>query len=207
MELTKRQLKIVEIVKNKQPISGEKIAGALGLSRATLRNDFSILTMTGVLQARPKVGYVYAGASLTVQTIDDFLSATVQKIMVPPLIIKQKQTIYDAITILFMYDVGSLYVTDDDNQLVGLLSRKDLLRASLNMAIEKTPVAVVMTRTPHIITCTVATTLLEAGQLLLEYQVDSLPIVAKDDARKVIGKITKSRIHDYIIERGSSVEE
>lgn len=207
MELTKRQLKIVEIVKDKQPISGEKIANHLGLSRATLRNDFSILTMTGVLQARPKVGYVYAGASLTVQTIDDFLSVPVQKIMMQPFIVKQKQTIYDAITVLFMYDVGVLYVTDDDDRLVGLLSRKDLLRASLNMAIEKTPVAVVMTRTPHIITCTKETTLLQAGQLMLEYQVDTLPIMARAGSDQVVGKITKSRIHDYIIERGSQIEE
>ena len=49
LELTKRQLKIIEIVKDNQPISGETIAKKLGFSRATLRNDLSILTMTGLL--------------------------------------------------------------------------------------------------------------------------------------------------------------
>ncbi|GAF38858.1 hypothetical protein FC83_GL001520 [Agrilactobacillus composti DSM 18527 = JCM 14202] len=207
MELTKRQLKIVEIVKKNQPISGEKIAEAVGLSRATLRNDFSILTMTGVLQARPKVGYVYAGNGVTTKTIDDFLAVPIKAVMIPPLIIKQDQTIYDAITVLFMYDVGSLYVTNDADKLVGLLSRKDLLRASLNKNIEATPVAVVMTRSPHIVTGTSDMTLLQAGQLLEEYQVDSLPIVAKKDATKVIGKITKTRIHNYIIEHANATEE
>lgn len=206
MELTKRQLKIVDIVKTQQPISGAKIASHLGLSRATLRNDFSILTLTGVLQARPKVGYVYAGPGITVKTIDDFLSAPIKDVMIPPMLIKRDQTIYDAITVLFMYDVGSLYVTDEDGNLVGLLSRKDLLRASLNQDINKTPVAVVMTRTPHIMTTTSDQTILHAGQLLFEYQVDSIPIVDHKDKRKVIGKITKSRIHDYIIENSSTKE-
>ncbi|MCG6528122.1 helix-turn-helix domain-containing protein, partial [Vibrio parahaemolyticus] len=64
LELTKRQLKIIEIVKDNQPISGETIAKKLGFSRATLRNDLSILTMTGLLDARPKVGYFYTGQTV-----------------------------------------------------------------------------------------------------------------------------------------------
>lgn len=61
MKLTTRQTEIINIVKAEQPISGEKIAQTLGLSRATLRNDLSILTMTGLLDAKPKVGYFYTG--------------------------------------------------------------------------------------------------------------------------------------------------
>ncbi len=68
MELSQRQMKIIEIVKEHQPISGETIAKQLGLSRATLRNDLSILTMTGLLDARPKVGYFYTG-----QTVEPLL--------------------------------------------------------------------------------------------------------------------------------------
>ncbi|MFZ2506112.1 MAG: HTH domain-containing protein, partial [Trichococcus flocculiformis] len=51
MELTDRQKQIIEIVKKQQPISGEKIASILGFARATLRPDFSLLTMSGILQA------------------------------------------------------------------------------------------------------------------------------------------------------------
>ena len=56
LELTKRQLKIIEIVKTIN-LSVVKPSQKLGFSRATLRNDLSILTMTGLLDARPKVGY------------------------------------------------------------------------------------------------------------------------------------------------------
>lgn len=71
----------------------------------------------------------------------------------PPLMVNQDTSIRDAITTLFMYDVGSLYVTGEEKLLLGVLSRKDLLRASLNTNIDQTPVAVCMTRVPHIKVC------------------------------------------------------
>ena len=200
MELSQRQLAITEIVKKNQPISGEKIAEILGLSRATLRNDFSILTMTGVLQARPKVGYVYAGPINQNETLEELLAVSVREIMIPPLNISQESTIYDGITTLFMYDVGSLYVVNDAHELVGLLSRKDLLRASLNKMIDKTPVTVVMTRLPQISTCFEDDLLLTAAEKLRTLHVDSLPVLKKSNPKVAVGKITKTRIHDYLIE-------
>ncbi|WP_303754716.1 helix-turn-helix transcriptional regulator [Enterococcus sp. S86.2] len=200
MELSQRQLAITEIVKKNQPISGEKIAEILGLSRATLRNDFSILTMTGVLQARPKVGYVYAGPINQSETLEELLAISVREIMIPPLNISQESTIYDGITTLFMYDVGSLYVVNDAHELVGLLSRKDLLRASLNKMIDKTPVTVVMTRLPQISTCFEDDLLLTAAEKLRTLHVDSLPVLKKSNPKVAVGKITKTRIHDYLIE-------
>jgi len=201
LELSQRQLAITEIVKEKQPISGEKIAEILGLSRATLRNDFSILTMTGVLQARPKVGYVYAGAMHQNKSLATLLAIPVKDIMIPPLNISQENTIYDAITTLFMYDVGSLYVVNEAKELVGLLSRKDLLRASLNKMIDKTPVTVVMTRLPQISTCLEDDELFSAAEKLRTLRVDSLPVLKKNNPKIAVGKITKTRIHDYLIEK------
>ncbi|MDE9438310.1 helix-turn-helix domain-containing protein [Staphylococcus xylosus] len=61
IELSKRQQQIVEIVKNNGPITGEHIAERLSLTRATLRPDLAILTMSGILEARPRVGYYYSG--------------------------------------------------------------------------------------------------------------------------------------------------
>ena len=58
MKFTKRQEAIIKIVKNEQPITSEAIAEKLGVTRAALRADLAILTMTGTLDARPKVGYV-----------------------------------------------------------------------------------------------------------------------------------------------------
>lgn len=61
LELSERQKKIVEIVKENGPITGEHIADRLDLTRATLRPDLAILTMAGFLEARPRVGYFYTG--------------------------------------------------------------------------------------------------------------------------------------------------
>lgn len=61
MELSNRQEQIIEIVKENGPITGEKIADRLHLTRATLRPDLAILTMAGFLEARPRVGYFYTG--------------------------------------------------------------------------------------------------------------------------------------------------
>lgn len=59
MELTERQKQIIEIVKNNEPISGDNIASELNLSKSTLRSDLAVLTMIGILDARPKVGYIF----------------------------------------------------------------------------------------------------------------------------------------------------
>lgn len=206
MKLTQRQEKIIDVVKELQPVSGEKISEQLDISRATLRSDLSFLTMIGILQASPKIGYSFAGDRMEPFLFDKTFSTLVSEIMIPPLLITQDSHIHDAITTLFMYDVGSLYVTDEQQQLVGILSRKDLLRAALNSNLEKTPVAVVMTRVPHIKTCEKERTILEAGNILHDFQVDSLPVVSQDNPLKVLGKITKSRIFDYIIQQATSAE-
>lgn len=207
MNLTSRQLEIIKIVKENQPISGESIAKTLGLSRATLRSDLAILTMTGLLDARPKVGYFYTGQTVEPLLYEKLYRKKVKDIMIPPLLIPQSTTIYDAVTNLFMYDVGSLYVKDDQENLIGLLSRKDLLRAAVsNPNTEKTPVAVIMTRMPNITTVTGEHTILEAGDLLLLHSVDTLPVIDENEPTKVIGKLTKTKLMEYFILAGKDIE-
>ncbi|MHC5247813.1 helix-turn-helix transcriptional regulator [Enterococcus sp. HY326] len=205
MELSKRQLKIIDIVKSNQPISGESIASQLGLSRATLRNDLSILTMTGLLDARPKVGYFYTGQMVEPLIYDQLFTIKIQDIMVKPLLISQEMSVYDAITSLFMYDVGSLYVKNADEELIGVVSRKDLLRSAVsNSNLERTPVAMIMTRMPNIVTVTPEETIMQAGNLLLQHQVDSLPVVSSENPKKVVGKITKTKLMTYFVESGNA---
>ena len=204
MELSQRQMKIIEIVKEHQPISGETIAKQLGLSRATLRNDLSILTMTGLLDARPKVGYFYTGQTVEPLLFEKLYHTKVAEIMIPPLLISQTVSVYEAVTTLFMYDVGSFYVKNDQDELIGVLSRKDLLRFAIsNAAPEKTPVAMIMTRMPNIVTITPAETILTAGTLLGRHEVDTLPVVDPQEPKKVIGKITKTRLMNYFIQAGN----
>ncbi|MTD39095.1 CBS domain-containing protein [Erwinia sp. CPCC 100877] len=208
MKLTSRQLEMIKIVKENEPISGDSIAKTLGLSRATLRSDLAILTMTGLLDARPKVGYFYTGQSIEPLLYEKLYKKTVQDIMLPPILIHQSTTVYDAVTNLFMYDVGSLYVKDDNDELIGVLSRKDLLRAAIsNPNTERTPVAMIMSRMPNIITITKDRTILEAGGLLLQHSIDTLPVVENDQPKKVIGKVTKTKMMAYFINAGNDIEQ
>ena len=63
MKLSPRQDEIVCLVKENQPITSEALARKIGLTRAALRADLAVLTMIGILHAKPKVGYVYSGKS------------------------------------------------------------------------------------------------------------------------------------------------
>lgn len=208
MELSERQKKIIKIVKSNEPISGDKIAEKLGLTKPTLRSDLSLLTMTGILDARPRVGYIYSGQTIEPLLYDELFHLKVQTIMVPPVFIKQGTSIQDAITDLFMHNTGSLYVIDDEGDFVGLLSRKDLLRATVNNSnISQTPVAMIMTRVPNIITITPKERIIDAGYLIIHQQVDSLPVVETEGSSKVIGKISKSKLLSHFVAAGYEVEK
>ncbi|ANK60227.1 helix-turn-helix transcriptional regulator [Loigolactobacillus backii] len=206
MEFTKRQREIIEIVKNEQPISGNKIAQHLNLTRPTLRNDLSILTMTGMLDAKPKVGYFYSGQHANPLTFETLYEVPVATVMLTPVLIKPTTTLQDAVTTLFMYDIGSLYVADDEQQLLGVISRKDLLRATLNTQdLTQIFASMIMTRMPNITTITAEDRILDAGYLLMSHQVDSLPVLA-ERSKKVVGKVTKTKIMQYFVEVGMKIE-
>ncbi|WP_314208510.1 helix-turn-helix transcriptional regulator [Vagococcus salmoninarum] len=208
MELSERQKTIIKIVKSQEPISGDKIAQQLGLTKPTLRNDLSLLTMTGILDARPKVGYIYSGQTIEPLLYEELFHLKLQDIMVPPVFIKQTTSIQDGITDLFMHDTGSLYVIDEESDFVGLVSRKDLLRATVNNPnISAVPVGMIMTRMPNIVTVTPKERIIDAGYLIIHQQVDSLPVIDPENSKKVIGKISKSKLLSHFIAAGYEVEK
>ncbi|HDT9280698.1 TPA: HTH domain-containing protein, partial [Staphylococcus pseudintermedius] len=102
MELNSRQEHIVEIVKSDGPITGEKIAEQLNLTRATLRPDLAILTMAGFLEARPRVGYFYSGKSSSQLLTEKFKKYVVKDYQSQPVILKSNVTVYEAICSIFI---------------------------------------------------------------------------------------------------------
>lgn len=196
MELNARQEKILKIVKQHGPITGSKIAEQLSLTRATLRPDLAILTMSGYLDARPRVGYFYTGKEPEEVMTSKLRNILVRDVQSLPILITQDTSIYEAIVKMFLEDVGTLYAIDEKRQLVGVISRKDLLKGTMGKSdIEKTPVSIIMTRKPHITTCYPNDLLMYAANQLIEKQIDSLPVVeVKDDVEVVIGRITKTNI-------------
>jgi CBS domain-containing protein/biotin operon repressor len=202
IELNKRQDQILEIVKEKGPITGEQIADLLNLTRATLRPDLAILTMTGYLEARPRVGYFYAGKSGGLH-----ISEKINKIMVKdyqsiPVVVNNNVSVYDAICTMFLEDVGTLFVVDENSILVGVLSRKDLLRASLgSQNLNTIPVNIIMTRMPNITMCTRDELIINVADKLIEKQIDALPIVKETDkGYEVVGRITKTNITKLLVD-------
>lgn len=196
IELNKRQEKIIEIVKENGPITGESIAEQLNLTRATLRPDLAILTMAGYLDARPRVGYFYTG-----KTGAQLLTENLQKLYVRdyqsiPVVVNENVSVYDAIVTMFLEDVGTLFVVDQGSLLVGVLSRKDLLRASIGkQELNSIPVNIIMTRMPNITMCEKDDLLIEVAKKLIEKQIDALPVVRKTEKGfEVNGRITKTNL-------------
>ncbi|WP_278044696.1 helix-turn-helix transcriptional regulator [Senegalia massiliensis] len=208
MKLSDRQEKIIEIVKENEPITSEAIAKRLKLTRATLRPDLSILTMSGILDARPKVGYFYSGKSDINIFRDKIESIKVGEIKSLPTVVDEETSVYDAIVTLFIDDVGSIFVTSE-GYLTGIISRKDLLKSAIGgVDIEKVPVAVIMSRMPNIVYLEEKESVLEAAVKIIEHEVDSLPIVeintdSTDDKKfKVVGKISKTNITKLFVDLG-----
>ncbi|WP_096188366.1 helix-turn-helix transcriptional regulator [Evansella halocellulosilytica] len=200
IDLNERQQLILQIVKDNGPITGEQIAEKLSLTRATLRPDLAILTMAGFLDARPRVGYFYTGKTGSQLLGEKIKKMTVKKYQSIPVVVNESASVYDAICTMFLEDVGTLFVVNGKGILVGILSRKDLLRASMGKQdLESVPISIIMTRMPNITTCKPEDLLIDVANQLIDKQIDGLPVVRDVDVdgsmkQEVIGRITKTNI-------------
>ncbi|MGJ5711838.1 helix-turn-helix transcriptional regulator [Staphylococcus auricularis] len=197
MELSQRQQRIIEIVKSNGPITGEHIADQLSLTRATLRPDLAILTMSGILEARPRVGYYYTGQTRHKLFADELKQYIVKDYASHPVVVKSDMSVYDAICTLFLEDVSTLFVINHDGDFVGVCSRKDLLRSSMvGEDIHTMPVSVIMSRMPNINYVFAEDRVIYAANLMIEKENDSLPIVQEKDNGQfeVKGRISKTTI-------------
>ncbi len=88
--------------------------------------------------------------------------------MSQPVVLRENTTVYDAICTIFLEDVSTLlFIINEDNDFVGVCSRKDLLRASMIGAeYHKVPISVNMTRMPNV-------TYLEESELVI-YAADKM---------------------------------
>ena len=186
----------------------------LEVTRAALRPDLAVLTMSGFLEAKPRVGYTYKpeGVENEIRTILNHYR--VKDIQSLPVIVKETCSIYDALVTLFIEDTGTIFVVDEDNYLSGVVSRKDFLKTTLGQAdIHKVPVSVIMTRMPNIITTNLDETVVEAVKKVVEHEVDSLPVVKLfidmqvQENLEVVGRITKTNIARLFLDLASNKTE
>ena len=186
MDLTERQKKILIMLKEKSLLSGDEIAQNLNITKSALRTDFSILTTLKLIISKQNKGYSYNN-KCTIIKVKDYMS--------PQNSIDIRTSVYDAIIHLFNYDLGTLVVVENE-KLVGIISRKDLLKAALNKKnIEKTPVSMIMTRMPNIVHCFEDDNITEAIEKLIKHEIDSLPVLRKEKGKlSLVGRFTKTNV-------------
>ncbi|QGP92526.1 Transcriptional repressor CcpN [Neomoorella glycerini] len=207
MQLSPRQQQIVAIVKRSGPITSRQIAEELNLTRAALRPDLAVLTMSGILEARPRVGYFLSSKPSQALVAEEIKKIKVGDVKGLPRVIRASASVYDAIVNMFIEDVGTLMVVDEEGHLEGVLSRKDLLKAAIGGGnLQKMPASVVMTRMPNIICTTPEESVLTAARKIIEHEVDALPVVRPVDGQakklEVIGRLTKTTITRLFVELG-----
>ncbi len=193
------------LVRKLAPITGEQIAEQLGLSRPTIRSDLSVLVMLGKLDAKPKVGYFPGKDEEPEGELRRMLAAwKVRDIQERPVIIRETATVQDAVVTMFLENVGSLIVTDSDSMLLGMVSRKDLLKVTLGNANGGSmPISLVMTRKANLVMVGPEDSVLEAARKMIRHEVESLPVVrpgSKGDDQEVIGRISNTSMTRVLVE-------
>ena len=93
-------------------------------------------------------------------------------------------SIGEAARLMDQHDVGGLIVVNGDKKLVGLITRRDILLAP----VEVLTVAQAMTPADHIVSVGPSVTSTEARSLLYQHRLEKLPVVDRDG--KVVGLIT-----------------
>ncbi len=168
-----------------------------------------MLTLSGILDARPRVGYFYVG-NQTASVFGELLrKSLVRDYKSVPIVVHEQTTAYDATVTMFLEDVGTLFVVRDGGILCGVLSRKDLLKLAIGQTtLKEVPISIAMTRMPNIYTVKPETSIYDAGKLLIHAQIDSLPVVIPSEVAsgqwEVVGRVTKTTITRLFVELGES---
>lgn len=204
--MSERQREIVDIVRRLAPVTGDKIAETLGLTRPTLRSDLALLVMLGLVDAKPKVGYLPGRHPKYDSHIGNMLKKlTVADILSDPILISGDTTAYDAVLMLFQQNTGTLMVTGEEQELIGIITRKDLLKVMLGHTdLHTVPVTMAMTRRAQMTTLAPEDTLLEAISKLIRHQVNCLPVLdeqcsSSTPIRELVGRVTKTDIMNAIL--------
>ena len=201
MELSERQEKIIDIVRQQGPISGNAIAAQCHVTRAALRGDFELLTSLEIIGAKRKLGYYYVGKPMDPLN-NTILNQRVDQYCSLPVVVAPDSHVYDAIITLFTEDVGSVFVVNQ-NQLVGIVSRKDLLKAAMHKDdLKSLPISMVMTPKSKLVTILDSESIVVAAQKMIDHEVDCLPVLhqEEDGSFRIRGRITKTNFIQIIVD-------
>jgi acetoin utilization protein AcuB len=114
----------------------------------------------------------------------------IERMSRPPITINGEATVEEALAILADRKQRHLPVVDADENLVGIVSEKDLLRAKCDDAVEKM-------MTQDVITVTEYTALEDAARIMADHKISSLPVMR--DGR-LVGIITETDLFQIFLE-------
>ena len=206
ISLSDRQKRIAEIVRQDGPITGEHIASRLSVTRAALRSDLAILVMSGILDARPKVGYFFTGKNTLGMLQEEISAICVRDIQSVPVVVNHDKSAHDAIVTMFLEDVGTVFIIGENGLLQGVVSRKDLLKVAMNQGTDLHDVPIVMVMTPltKLVTVKATDSVALAARRLIDNEIDCMPVVKEIDAEKrsfeVVGRITKTNFTRLLVD-------
>lgn len=177
----------------------------MNTTRASLRSDLTLLTQLGFLEARPRVGYYYNQSRQGYDIYMKMIQMSVADYQSMPVVVNDKASAYDALVSLFINNIGTLFIVNENGLLDGVLSRKDLLKLAIGTTdMHKVPVSVIMTRMPNLIMTTPDESLWHAAQKLITYEIDGMPVVKQvgDDQFEVLGRFTKTNVVRAFVDIG-----
>lgn len=158
--------------------------------------------MCGFIDAKPKVGYYISNIKSNKDLTDKLAAIKVSDIKSLPVNVSENTSVYDAIVTLFLENVGTLFVVEDE-AIKGVISRKDLLKTAMGGTdLTTIPVGVIMTRMPKIVYCEEDDSIIEAAEKIIENEVDCVPVVThlQNDKIKAVGRISKTNITKALLE-------
>ncbi|WP_330998717.1 helix-turn-helix transcriptional regulator [Pectinatus frisingensis] len=197
---------MVDIAKEEGPITGEQLAEHLHVTRAALRADLAVLVMSGLLDSRSKVGYFYTGKNLLSLFTEELNSMLVRDIQSVPVVLTKNAMAYDAVVTMFVEDVGSVFIVEGQGRLIGVVSRKDLLKASLGPGddLAKIPVQMVMTPLTKLIVTEPGESVVMAARKIIDNEIDALPVVKVsagiERSYEIVGRLTKTNLARLIVD-------
>lgn len=101
--------------------------------------------------------------------------------------IQPQQTIADAARILASSDVGALVIANDNGEISGILSERDLARGVHSHGAQLSEQRVCDLMTPFVITCTPDQTVSEAMDIMHFNNIRHVPVVEKNE---VVGMVS-----------------
>ena len=114
----------------------------------------------------------------------------IERMSRPPVTVSGEAVVREALAILEEERQRHLPVLDAEENLVGIVSEKDLLRASSEEVIEQ-----VMTQ--NVITVTEYTALEDAARIMADHKISSLPVMRDD---RLVGIITETDLFKIFLE-------